>query len=147
MTNLLPVLNVLGRLMSFFSLTYLLPLCWSLIAGDGHAELFLDAMLATTMLLSVLFMLRHLQSGRRHHFWLSALFGGLAFLTKSPAAVLAPWTIMALGWSLLQLASVRPVEWQEDSAYLPLAVAGDMQGSRDDDAQHLSSPRRHGTKS
>ena len=32
--------------------------------------------------------------------------------------------------------AVRPVEWQEDSAYLPLAVAWDMRGSREGDMRY-----------
>ena len=32
--------------------------------------------------------------------------------------------------------AVRPVEWQEDSAYLPLAVAPDMRGARDGDMRY-----------
>lgn len=33
-------------------------------------------------------------------------------------------------------AAVRPIAWQEDSAYLPLAVAWDMQGSREGDMRY-----------
>lgn len=32
--------------------------------------------------------------------------------------------------------AVRPVEWQSDSAYLPLAVAWDMRGSREEDMRY-----------
>ena len=32
--------------------------------------------------------------------------------------------------------AVRPVEWQQDSAYLPLAVAQDMRGARDGDKRY-----------
>jgi len=32
--------------------------------------------------------------------------------------------------------AVRPVEWQEDSAYLPIAVAPDMRGARDGDKRY-----------
>lgn len=32
--------------------------------------------------------------------------------------------------------NVRPVEWQSDSAYLALAVAGDLRGSRDEDMRY-----------
>jgi len=32
--------------------------------------------------------------------------------------------------------AVRPVEWQKDSAYLPLAVAWDMRGSREGDMRY-----------
>lgn len=32
--------------------------------------------------------------------------------------------------------AVRPVEWQEDSAYLPIAVAWDLIGSREDDMRY-----------
>gem|GEM_PF-83011 len=34
--------------------------------------------------------------------------------------------------------AVRPVEWQEDSAYLPIAVAWDMIGSRDGDMRYYN---------
>ncbi|MCH7226105.1 glycosyl hydrolase family 95 catalytic domain-containing protein [Haloferula sp. A504] len=33
--------------------------------------------------------------------------------------------------------AVRPVEWQQDSAYLPLAVAWDMRGQRDGDKRYF----------
>ena len=33
--------------------------------------------------------------------------------------------------------AVRPVEWQEDSAYLPIAVAWDMIGTREDDRRYF----------
>lgn len=33
--------------------------------------------------------------------------------------------------------AVRPVEWQEDSAYLPIAVAWDMSGTREDDRRYF----------
>jgi len=32
--------------------------------------------------------------------------------------------------------AVRPVEWQQDSAYLPIAVAWDMRGTREDDMRY-----------
>ena len=33
--------------------------------------------------------------------------------------------------------AVRPVEWQKDSAYLPIEVAGDMVGNRDQDRRYI----------
>jgi hypothetical protein len=59
--------------------------------------LHLDALLATFMLVSALFLLNHL----RHHRWselmLSGVFGGLAMLTKSPALFLVPYAALAVG--------------------------------------------------
>jgi alpha-L-fucosidase 2 len=34
--------------------------------------------------------------------------------------------------------NVRPIEWQKDSAYLALAVAGDLRGSRDEDMRYYN---------
>ena len=47
MHALLPVANVLGRLLMFFSLTYLAPIACSLLYHDGTAVQFVDAMLIT----------------------------------------------------------------------------------------------------
>jgi hypothetical protein len=70
--------------------------------------LHIDAMLATLMLVSVLFLLTYLQRKRRMTLVLSGVFAGLAFLTKSPAGVLIP--LSALVVTYRHLADVR-VSW------------------------------------
>lgn len=82
MINLLPVCNVLGRLMGFFSLTYLLPIIGSLAYGDGQAAYFIDAMLLTAALGVLLYL-----STRRHYRELRARDGFVL--------VAASWTLMA----------------------------------------------------
>lgn len=47
MIDLLPVINVLGRLMAFFSVAYLIPIAGSLIYADGQAHDFVYAMSLT----------------------------------------------------------------------------------------------------
>ena len=59
--------------------------------------LHLDALLATFMLVSALFLLNHLRRRRWHQLILSGVFGGLAVLTKSPALFLLPYTALAVG--------------------------------------------------
>lgn len=49
MIDVLPVINVLGRLMSFFSLTYALPIVGALIFRDGQAHDFIYAMTLTAV--------------------------------------------------------------------------------------------------
>ena len=94
MIHLLPVLNVLGRLMSVFSLTYLLPIVGSLLSGDGLAFAFFDALLAS-LALGLLFTL-----GTRRH-------------AREPRAregfvlVVASWVLMA-GIATLPLLMVYP---------------------------------------
>lgn len=82
MINLFPVLNVLGRLMAFFSLTYLIPITGSLAYGDGLALNYVDAMLTTAALGILLFALT-----RRHYRELRARDGFVL--------VTASWTLMA----------------------------------------------------
>ena len=55
MTSLFPVANVLGRLMMFFSLAYLLPIAASMIFDDGILMDFILAMLVTLAVGAVLF--------------------------------------------------------------------------------------------
>lgn len=62
MFNLLPVLNILGRLMVFFSLAYLIPILGSLVADDGLAVDFVYAMALTALPGGVLFI-----ATRRHY--------------------------------------------------------------------------------
>ncbi|MFA5083642.1 MAG: potassium transporter TrkG [Hydrogenophilaceae bacterium] len=82
MISLFPVLNVLGRLMAFFSLTYLIPIVGSLVYGDGLVLNFVDAMLLTAALGILLFMFT-----RRHYRELRARDGFVL--------VAATWTLMA----------------------------------------------------
>ncbi len=82
MTNLLPVLNVLGRLMSFFSLTYLIPIAGSLAYDDGLVLNFIDAMITTAALGALLYLFT-----RGHYRELRARDG---FVLVS-----ATWTLMA----------------------------------------------------
>jgi len=70
--------------------------------------LHIDAMLATLMLVSVLFLLDYVQRERRVSLVLSGIFAGLAFLTKSPAGVLIP--LLALAVSYRHLADTR-ISW------------------------------------
>jgi len=57
--------------------------------------LHLDALLAALMLVSALFLIGYLYGERRLHLLLSGAFAGLAFLTKSPAAFLIPYAVLA----------------------------------------------------
>lgn len=82
MFNLFPVLNVLGRLMGFFSLTYLIPIFGSLAFGDGLAIDFVYAMALTAVLGGLLFTLT-----RRHYRELRARDGFVL--------VVASWALMA----------------------------------------------------
>jgi hypothetical protein len=59
--------------------------------------LHVDALLATCMLVSALFLLNHLHHGRQVDLVLSGVFGGLSLLTKSPALFLVPYTALAVG--------------------------------------------------
>jgi hypothetical protein len=56
-----------------------------------------DALLATFVLVTALFLLNHLHHGRRADLILSGVFGGLSLLTKSPAVFLVPPTALAVG--------------------------------------------------
>ncbi|MDD3529126.1 MAG: potassium transporter TrkG [Gallionellaceae bacterium] len=82
MLDLFPVLNVLGRLLAFFSLTYLIPIAGSLVFGDGLVADFVDAMVATAGLGGLLCL-----STRHHYRELRARDGFVL--------VAASWTLMA----------------------------------------------------
>jgi len=60
----------------------------------GSKVLHVDAMLATTMLVSALFLVSFLHARSRSHLLLSGAFAGLAFLTKSPAWFLIPYAVL-----------------------------------------------------
>ncbi len=82
MLNLFPVLNVLGRLMSFFSLTYLIPIFGSLVFVDGLVLDYLYAMGLTALPGLLLHALT-----RRHYRELRARDGFVL--------VVGSWTMMA----------------------------------------------------
>jgi hypothetical protein len=68
--------------------------------------LHVDALLATFMLVSALFLLNYLQRGRWFDLILSGVFAGLAFLTKSPGLFLIPYAGLAMGtYALVRLES------------------------------------------
>jgi hypothetical protein len=60
--------------------------------------LHIDAMLATLMLVSVLFLLSYVQRKHWAFLVLSGIFAGLAFLTKSPAGILIPPLALAVSY-------------------------------------------------
>jgi hypothetical protein len=68
--------------------------------------LHVDALLATFMFVSVLFLLNYLHRARWLDLILSGVFAGLAFLSKSPALFLVPYAALAVGaHTLLALGS------------------------------------------
>ena len=62
--------------------------------------LHVDAMLATVMFVSVLFLLNYVYGAKRIDLLLSGLFAGLAFLSKSPSFFLFPYAalVVGVGW-------------------------------------------------
>ncbi len=66
--------------------------------------LHVDALLASFMLVSVLFLICHLQKKKRAYLVFSGIFAGLAFLTKSPSGFLLPYVSLAtLSFSFCRL--------------------------------------------
>jgi hypothetical protein len=59
--------------------------------------LHVDAMLATLMFSSALFLLNYVRQRRLGDLALSGLFAGLAFLTKSPSLMLVPYAVLVVG--------------------------------------------------
>ena len=82
MINLLPVINVLGRLMGFFSLAYVIPIAGSLIFDDGLVHDYVYAMGLTVFMGGLMYVCT-----RRHYRELKARDGF--------ALVVAAWTMMA----------------------------------------------------
>jgi hypothetical protein len=60
--------------------------------------LHVDALLATLMLLSALFLIGYLQLKSSSYLVFGGVFAGLAFLTKSPAIFLVPYTALVVTW-------------------------------------------------
>ena len=65
--------------------------------------LHIDALLATFMLMSVLFLLAYLHHGARRNLVLSGVFAGLSWLSKSPGLFLVPYAALAVGSYRLDL--------------------------------------------
>lgn len=82
MNGMLPVLNVLGRLMSFFSLVYLLPIAGSLVFDDGLVVDHIYAMVLTATIGGAIYV-----ATRRHYRELRARDGFVL--------VVAAWVQMA----------------------------------------------------
>ncbi len=61
----------------------------------------LDALLAIFMILSALFLLNYLKSGRWPDLAFSGIFAGLSFLTKSPAIFLVPYSALIVTITIL----------------------------------------------
>ena len=79
-------------------------------------QLFVDTLMLFCMLAAIAFFLSWLKGGKRHHFSLSALFFGLAFLAKGPLALL-PLAFLALYLAMTgQLASLARAPWALASA-------------------------------
>jgi trk system potassium uptake protein len=83
MGGLLPVGNVLGRLLMLFSLAYLVPITGALLMHDGHAPEFVFAMLLTLGIGAVLV------GATRAHFRELKVRDGFLLVTLS-------WTLMAM---------------------------------------------------
>jgi hypothetical protein len=64
--------------------------------------LHVDALLATFMLVSALFLLNYLRQGKQSDLLSSGVFGGLALLSKSPALFLLPYVGLAVGVSRIE---------------------------------------------
>jgi 4-amino-4-deoxy-L-arabinose transferase-like glycosyltransferase len=79
--------------------------------------LHVDALLATFMVVSALFLLNHLHGDKRSDLLLSGLFGGLAFLTKSPSVFLLPYTGLAVGAYGL-VVSWPGTDWRQWTSWL-----------------------------
>lgn len=60
--------------------------------------LHVEAILATLMLLSALFLIDYVQRKRLSNLIFSGIFAGLAFLTKSPSLFLLPFTALSVAW-------------------------------------------------
>jgi 4-amino-4-deoxy-L-arabinose transferase-like glycosyltransferase len=73
--------------------------------------LHIDALLATFMLTSALFLLSYLRESNRRDLVLSGVFAGLAFLTKSPSFFLVPYAAMAVG---LHRLAVDPISGRRE---------------------------------
>jgi hypothetical protein len=61
--------------------------------------LHLDGLLASFMMVSVLFLILYLRSKKWQHLVFGGIFAGLAFLTKVPAGFLLPYALLLTSWS------------------------------------------------
>jgi trk system potassium uptake protein TrkH len=83
MIDLLPVINVLGRLMTFFSLTYAVPIVGALVFGDGLAHDFVYAMALTAV-------------GGVSMYWATRRYYRELKVRDGFVLVVASWTLMAV---------------------------------------------------
>jgi hypothetical protein len=74
--------------------------------------LHVDALMATFMLVSALYLLNYVHHRKRSDFMLSGAFGGLAILSKSPALFLVPYTTLVLSISQLSVLDKHPRRWR-----------------------------------
>lgn len=74
--------------------------------------LHVDALMATFMLVSALFLLNHVHRHKRSDLVFSGVFGGLAVLSKSPALFLAPYAALVVGVHQLTALTERPSGWR-----------------------------------
>ncbi len=75
--------------------------------------LHVDALLATFMMVSVLFLMNHMQSEKHSDLALSGVFGGFALLSKSPALFLVPYTVLVTAsWDLLSMMQRSKPQWK-----------------------------------
>jgi hypothetical protein len=86
-----------------------------------------DALLATFSALAVVSLLAYQRTARQRYLLLSAVMGGLALATKSPAAFLFPWALLVLGvaaWSGSGRGQSRPAARALKAALIWSVVAG-----------------------
>jgi hypothetical protein len=67
----------------------------------GSKVLHVDALLATLMFVSALFLLLYLREDDRRFLVLGGVFAGLSFLTKGPSLFLIPYAVLIVGYSHL----------------------------------------------
>jgi len=68
----------------------------------GSKVLHVDALLATLMFVSALFLLLYLQEDNRTFLAMGGVFAGLSFLTKGPSLFLVPYAVLIVGYSNLR---------------------------------------------
>lgn len=90
----------------------------------------LDALLASLMFASAVFLLNFLHERRRQDLVFSGLFAGLSFLTKSPSVFLIPYAMLLAGvaalWPLVTHSQTNRRQWKRQARnfLLPLLAWG-----------------------
>lgn len=102
----------LGICLAYVVLTWLLDWRVGFIGGcllalnpfylEQSKVLHVEAILATLMLLSVLFLINYVQRKRLSNLILGGIFAGLALLTKSPSLFLLPYAALSVAWRYLE---------------------------------------------